>query len=401
MSIQIIYKKFLDLELWHDYYLGQPDPPGDLPTSYDISDLMTLVPTSDCLRVLKNLRWVFRTQNQGAVVFASVHKTTSGDFQTDVPIDQPYRLTFWLMVRDRYFANFTNLPLSPTQNQIYYFSNLSDNQGHALFLTQPLPKYKANTEYRLGQLVVRQSKTLEALHYKASSSTIPSTKDWETLPNSQYVSDLDRLSSQPPSRTQVIPGVNPEDTFRLTLVDVNGQETFALESTAPSNHPPGAALSANLNFSNQISGRYRLTLNGMQVDEFVLIDSMAVRNAFGLIEIVLNPSLVSPAFALLEINGRQTLIRPKTYVIRYKNRATRWRYRYEKPHGFDSAKIPDFDLLDDKTYATKRPLGLRLQPATLLKDGKDHLLPMPGVVLIQPELDESRRVTTIFSDIHL
>lgn len=403
MTVKILYKKILNIELWHDYYLGQPDPSEGLPIRYDISDMLTLIPTSDCLRILKNLRWVFRPQLQGAVVFADVDEGGAANtFKTRIPINQPYRLTFWLVVRDRYFANFTNLPLSPPPNQIYYFSNLSNNQGHALFLTQPLPSYKAKTEYRLGQLVTRSGKTLEALSYKASASTTPSASDWDKLPGSQYVSDLDHLPWQTPSRTQSIPSVNPGDAFRLTLVDVHGLETFAFEGTAPSNHPPGTSLSVSLNFSGQIPGRYRLILNGVQVDEFVLTDSMAVRNAFGLVEIVLNPSPVSPAFDLLEASAGQTLIRPKTYVIRFKNRATRWRYRYEKPHGFEQPDLPnDFDLLDEKTYVTQRPLGLRLQPATLLKDGKDHLLPAPGVGLIKPDTDAAQHVAAIYSDIHL
>ncbi len=401
MSIQIVYKKILDIELWHDYDLGQPDPP-ELPVSYNVSDLLTIVPTSDCLRVLRNLRWVFRSHGRGATIFANVDEVTPGNFKTQVPINQPYRLTFWLMVRDRYFANFTNLPLSPTQNQIYYFSNLSDNQGHALFLTQPLPMYKANTEYHLGQLVTRNGKTLEALKYLASASPTPDPADWATLPGSQYVSDLDRLPCQSPLRTQVLPSVNPGETFHLRLVDVNGQETFTFEDTVPTNHPPGASLSVSLNFSNQIPGRYRLTLNGMQVDEFVLIDSMAARNAFGLIEIVLNPSLVPPAFALLEASNGQTLIRPKIYVMRFKNRATRWRYRYEKPHGFEPGDLPDdFDLVDDKTYVTKQPWGLRLQPPTFFKDGKDRPLPTPGVGLIKLDTDDAQHLTTVSSDIHL
>lgn len=400
MSIQIVYKKILDIEGWHDFYFGQPDPPA-LPASYNVSDLLAIVPTSDCLRVLKNLRWIFRSQGRGATVFANVDEVTPGNFKTQVPINQPYRLTFWLVVSDRYFTNFTNLPLLPTQNHMYYFSNLSNNQGHALFLTQPLPIYTASTEYYLGQLVTHADKTLEALRYQASASPTPGDSDWETLPSGQYVSNLDRLPCQSPLRTQIIPSLNPGDTFRLTLVDGNGQETFTFEDTVSTNHPQGASLSVSLNFSNQIPGRYRLSLDGTPLDEFVLIDPLAAQNAFGLIEIVLNPSLVSTAFALLEYSATQTLIRPKTYVIRFKNRATRWRYRYEKPHGFKPADIPDFNLLDDKTYATKQPLGLRLQPPTFLKDGKDRPLPTPSVVSIKPEIDASERVTTIFSDIHL
>ncbi|QIR36409.1 hypothetical protein HCG51_06310 [Tolypothrix sp. PCC 7910] len=395
-----LYKRLLNLELWHDYYLGQPDPPETLPTNYDISSTLTLVPTSDCLRSLRNLRWIFRPQSHGGSLFAQVAEVSPNVFKTVLKIDRPLRLTFWLVVRDRYFANFTNLPLTTTRKQIYYFSNTSGNQGQALFLTQPLSAYAANSEYRLGQLVSYAGKTLEALRFQAAANTIPNDSDWDTLPNSQYVSELDLLPRQGLYRTYNIANANPGDRFRLTLVDVNQQETYALEATIPDRHIPGDDFAVNLNFAGQIPGRYRLLLNGSEVDDFVLFDPLTGKDAFALVEIAVNSNAVSTTFSLLQTNAGNTLIQPKTYVIRYKNRSTRWRYRYEKPHGFTADKLPDFELIDVKTYATKRPLGLRLRPDSLLTDGKDNPLPAPGVTLIKPEIKQPSDMT-IYSDIHL
>lgn len=348
--MKILYKKILALELWHDYYLGQPNPPELPQTNYDISKLMTLVPTSECLRVLQNLRWVFRPQTHGGNLFAQVDETITGDFQTVISVDQSLRLTFWLLVRNRYFANFTNLPLTASRKQIYYFSNLWGNQGHDLFLTQPLPTYAANNQYHLGDLVthdgqfvnhdgelVNYNGNLEAVHYQASATAIPEASDWEPsvtsdgnpLPSSQYVSVLDHLPFQGLSRTHAIASANPGETFRFVLIDVNQRETFVYEFTVPDNHPLGEAINLSLNFAEQPPGRYQLSLNGTQVDEFVLLDPIASKNAFALVEIVLNQSLIPEDFRLLANSVGQTLIRPKTYVIRFKNRATRWRYNYE------------------------------------------------------------------------
>ncbi|MBD2335991.1 hypothetical protein H6G64_03160 [Calothrix sp. FACHB-156] len=395
-----LYKRLLNLELWHDYYLGQPDPPESLPSNYDISSTLALVPTVECLRSLRNLRWVFRPQPRGASIFAQVVEVSPNVFKTLLKIDRPLRLTFWLLVRDRYFANFTNLPLTTTRKQIYYFSNTSGNQGQALFLTQPLSAYTANSEYRLGQLVSYAGKTLEALRYQATANTIPNDSDWQTLPNSQYVSELDLLPRQGLYRTYNIANANPGDRFRLMLVDVNQQATYTLEVTIPDRHTPGDDFAVNLNFAGQIPGRYQLLLNGVAVDEFVLFDPLVGKDAFALIEIAVNSNVVPTAFNLLQPNAGNTLIQPKTYVIRYKNRSTRWRYRYEKPHGFTADKLPDFELIDAKTYATKRPLGLRLRPDSLLTDGKDNPLPAPGVALIKPEIKQPSDMT-IYSDIHL
>lgn len=446
--MKILYKKILDLEVWHDYFLGQPDPPKLPQTDYEISDLLGLLPTLECLQLLQNLHWVFRPQTHGANLFAQVNETPTGDFQTVIPVDLPLRLTFWLVVRNRYFANFTNLPLTTSRNQIYYFSNLSGNQGHNLFLTQPLPTYAAKNEYHLGDLVthdgqfvnhddqlVNYNGNLEALHYQASASgsAIPEASDWEPLPTSQYVSVLDQLPLQGLSRNHAIASGNPGETFRFVLIDVNQQETFAYELTVADNHPPGEAINLSLNFAGQPPGRYQLSLNGTQVDEFVLLDPIANKNAFALVEIVLNQSLVPAEFRLLEASLRETSIRPKTYVIRFKNRATRWRYKYEPQktqgllgeaislldgaflgHGFclegESPETDGCDLIDSRfvvldrlSYATERPVGLRQQPEQLLNDGKKDL-PAPGVAMIKPiksEIDGDRHVNNIFSDVHM
>ena len=410
----MLYRKLLTLDLLHDYYLGQSNPLPSPPNKYAIWNMLALFPTQHCQQVLRNLRWVFRPQPRGANLFAAVDEKLSGDFQTMIPINQPNRLTFWLVVRDRYFANFTNLPLTPLRNQIYYFSNLSSNKRHdPLFLTQPLPTYTANTEYHLGQLVNHDGNTLEALQYQDIAQPPEDRDYWETLPGSQYVSGLDQLPRQGLSRPHTIASANPRDTFRFKLVDVNEQKAFAFELTVPDDHPPGEAIAVSLNFSGQTPGRYRLYLNGTQVDDFVLFDPIANRNAFALVEIALNQSLVPAEFRLLEASQGETLIRPKTYVIRFKNRETRWRYKYElqRPHGFclegespveDKCDLidPRFVVLDRLSYVTKRPVGLRQQPEQLLNDGNKDL-PAPSVALIKPETNAERQVTNVFSDVHL
>ena len=399
--MKILYKQILALEFWHDYYLGQPTPPQLPQIGYNVSDVLALVPTPECLQVLQNLRWVFRLHPHGANLFARVDETATGDFQTTIPVERPDKLAFWLVVRDRNFANFTNLPLIPSGNQIYYFSNLSDNQGHALFLTKALPNYTANTEYDLGQLVNYNNSTLEALRYQASAPVIPEKSDWETLPNSQYVSVLDRLPIQGFSRTHTIASANPGDNFRFTLVNVNGVETFALDFTVPDRHIRGEAIDVNLNFSGQTPGLYQLFLDGKEVDKFVFLESIAKSNAFALVEIVLNHDLVPTNFRLLENSFGETLIRPQTYVIRFKNRATRWRYKHEKPHNLQPENLPDYlDLINKLSYVTKKPVGLLHQPKQLLNNGEINL-PVPSVSMIKPETNAEQQVTAVFSDVYM
>jgi hypothetical protein len=403
MAIATVYKKILDFELWHDYFLGQPDGLTSLPDNYDSSNLLTIEPTADCLQVLKNLRWVFRTQPYGASIFVPVNEIKPANFQPQIEIDRPERLTFWLVVRDRYFTNFTNLSLATSPNKIYYFSNFTGNDvSSLLFLTQSLPIYVAKAEYALGQLLKRGNKTLEALTYQAEAKNTPNDSDWQTFPGSQYVSGLDYLPRQALSRIYPIPTANPRDIFKLKLIDVNGVETLVMEVIATDKHPPGSPLLTNLDLTGQRPGRYQLNQNGTEVDNFVIVDPRINRDVLGLVEISLNSSQIKPAFALLKTNAGKIIINPKTYLLRFKNRLTRWRYRHQQPHGFKREDLPgSFDYIDEKTYATKQLLGSRSPSGYLLTDGKDRPLQSPSVTLIKPEIDVDRHVTNIFSDIHL
>ena len=144
------------------------------------------------------------------------------------------------------------------------------------------------------------------------------------------------------------------------------------------------------------------------MDEFVLKEAIAVPNTWGLVEIILNDNLLSADFSPLEQSGQDTLIRPKIYVIRCKNRLTRWRYYYEEFSAFEPEDFSDFDELfeidpsqEPTYYVTKNLFGLLLRPFPLLTNEQGQRLPAPSVRQIVPQTDDNQQITTIFSDIHL
>jgi hypothetical protein len=434
--MNVAFRSILNLEIWHDYYLGQSEQLDALPAQYHISDTIALIPTRECQTMLRNLRWLVREQPSGAVLLAHIDASAVTDgLMPIVALDTSTCLTFWLVVRDRNFANYTNLPLDAPRNRIYYFSNRPGSQvGNHLFLTQPLPSYQPESEYTLGQLVSYQNRsetaTLEAIQHQVSASSTPqilsfdpangsldngslnngansqnSSGEWLKLPSSQYVSVQDSLPRQSLVRTQPIAAAQPGQLLRFSLVNLNDQERWSLSVQVPPDHPAGEPWSVSLNFAGQQPGYYQLLLNGKQIDQFVLFDPMAGRDAFGLIEISLHPKAVSPAFRLLNTNGKTFPSQPKTYRIRFKNRATRWRYRSERSHGFTATQLPaNLQLIDEQTYATKYPLGLCHQPKRLLTDG-NRTLPAPSISMIQPLIevkpDGRRAITAIFSDTYL
>ncbi len=433
--MKLAFKPILRLEIWHDYYLDPVRGVDGLPAGYDVSAAIALIPTQECQRALRNLRWLVRTQPYGAVVLAQVDTTTEpSDVDKTglipiVPVDAMTRLTFWLVIRDRHFANYTNLPLDTPARHCYYFSNQTGNQvGDRLFLTQPLPSYKSGTKYPLGHLVSfrkgKETMTLEAVRYQAAASRSPrlinspegengssanstsSMGEWIKLPYSQYVSTSDTLPHRDWSYRAMLPEAQPGADLRLSLVNLNGQESFVHSVNVPTDHSPGTPLSIHLNFTGQQPGAYRLLVDGEPLEHFVLFDPMVGRDAFGLVEIAFSPQSVSPTFQFLEDGSDRPRLRPKTYTIRFKNRATRWRYRCDRPHGFTPETLPNtLQIIDAQTYATPYPIGLCRQPKRFLIDGNRKPLPAPGVSTIKPLIettaDGSRMVTAIFSDTYL
>ncbi|MBD2095631.1 hypothetical protein H6F90_10740 [Trichocoleus sp. FACHB-591] len=438
--MKLAFKPIFRLEIWHDYYLNSVKEVDALPIGFDVAEAIALIPTQECQSVLRNLRWLIRAQPYGAIVLAQIDTRDQPSLRDDVelesvvPIDTELRLAFWLVVRDRNFANYTNLPLDTPSNHIYYFSNRSGNHvGDRLFLTRPLPSYEEGATYSLGQLVSYQNgtelMTLEAIRHQSTTSESPqlinsarldngngpavnhaspasTLGEWMSLPYSQYVSVSDVILRQGWLYKTILPQATPGTDLQFSLVNLNGRETVAPAVQVPKHHPASTPLPVNLNFTGQQPGYYQLQLDGNRLDEFVLFDPMAGRDALALIEISLSPRVVLPAFQLLEERKDSLHLRPKTYRIHFKNRATRWRYRCNRPHKFTADQLPPYlQIIDAQTYATKHPIGLCHQPRCFLRDGNEKPLPAPDVSMIKPLIestpDGSRTVTAIFSDTYL
>ena len=418
LVMRTTFTPILHLEIWHDYFLGQPVDLDSLPNQYDVSEAIALIPTSECEKTLRNLRWLFRSQPYGALLLAQVVDKANDILSPIVPIDLNVRLTFWMMVRDSNFSNYTNLPLTSTRDRLYYFSNLPGKEVGAfgknkrLFLTQPHKEYSADNNYCIGDIVVHPNSELSALEaatYIPNSSSLSQEidnkkfeREWIRLPSNQYVSEQDQLRSQGLSRTVPLTLASPGDTVRLA--NLNGQETIAFQ--VPNAHPPQTDLTVSLNLADYPLGYYKIWHNKKQIDdEFVLVDPIAGRQVFALVEISLNPLFVSQPFQILDEKDK---IHPQTYRIHFRNRSTYWRYHttYEPTDSFPE----NFGNFDSKTFTftTKLPCGHFRKPSKLVYDEKHHLpapspTTIPKVEFLDHTLnaDGSRIIKAIFTDIYL
>lgn len=398
--------------------------PYNLDANYNVSDIFTLRPTKACEKILRKMRWIARPHLQGITLFANVEAVSPGNFNTEyrtkIPVNHPTRLTFWLEVSDSYFANFTNLPLTalPANNQqVYYFSNVSgstqiyDRESESggsetieyLFLSRPLRIYNETAENFLGSLVISGDNTFESLTYQSTAMALNDADAWVRLPRSEYVSDQDQLPLQAHNRLETIFSASPGDNLRFSLTDINDQNSFDQIVKVQDMHSTSNPFMLSLNFSQQTPGRYqyRLMSNADVTEEvFVLFDPQESPKAIALVELAIASSTVSPSFELVKFQGDDTVIQPRDYILRFKNRATRWRYRTLTPHGFDRASPPSgFIVIDEKTYVTVTSRGLLRQFSFPIPNNGQRNLPFPSPSQIK--IDNRRPITQVFSDIYL
>lgn len=407
----ILYRPVCNLQLWHDFMLGQPAPAELSLDDYAINDWLEIIPTRACAQQLQDLRWAFRPQGFGGVIFARVEPDGS-DFRSFVSLEGAYRLSFWIRVKQSAFFQATNLPMLADGPHGYHFSNVRGVSGHALFLTSGLPAYGGGNDYRVGALLQHAGQTWEA-HQRLSSPAAPAASGpWEALPATEYVSDGDRLPLTPLSLRHQLASANPGDAYQVELRDILGQPALLQEGTVGDTHPAGDPFIIHVDLAGLEPGRYEVLVNGASLtpaQHYLHLPPQAHPQALGLIEVAINHPSVPTDFTL---TGPDSLIQPRDYVIRFKNLATRWRYRYRNTIGslapIPTPTLPPGWTLDQgqRTITSVAPQALRARYGIselplLIGSSTEVKLPAPALSALRPEKEAGPQITEFYSDIFL
>lgn len=407
----VLYRPVCNLQLWHDFMLGQPDPAELSLDGYAIDEWLEIIPTRSCTQQLQNLRWAFRPQGFGGTIFARVEADGSG-FRSFVPVERAYRLTFWIKVKQSAFFQATNLPLQAPGPLGYHFSNVSGVSGHALFLSAGLPAYAGGSTYRVGALVQHGGQTWEAHRQLDSPAAPASGGPWQALPATEYVSDGDQLPLTPLSLRHQLGSADPGDAYQVELRDILGQPGLLHEGTVGDTHPAGDPFMIHVDLTGLEPGRYEMLVNGASLtpaQHYLHLPPQAHPQALGLIEVALDPSGVPSDFALTDTDS---LIQPRDYVIRFKNLATRWRYRYRNSIGSlapnPTPTLPPGWTLDQgqRTITSVAPQALRarygiFELPLLIGSSTEVKLPAPALSALRPERGAGPQITEFYSDIFL
>ena len=439
----IRYRPLFDVDMAHDYFLSRGDvvieaqPDADqttLANLYSAADFLEVFPDDATMSVLAGHKMLFRATATGFGVAVQLDPSAN-DTRPLVPPADDLRLTFVLRLTDPQFGNYTEL--GPVTTNFYRFGNDSQNRTAAVnFLSKRVPAFVATRRYAAGELRAQTSGPTFDLFVAlrdTGPSAVPVPADWRRIPadtfdaTATYRAGALVLSDNSLFRALIdSPGTDLTNTAQWqpagvlgnqyvtvadamlpvsSLFDLDIGDLAVSQATVRVFTPTGTAAAIEQTFVSEqgtlghvqvvlravTSGPYQVEITGaagavLRGFSCYLAPAARGESWFGVIEI----GRGAADFALLNADG--TLRSPR-YVLRFLNRATRWRYIFPSAQAVGTGGEVTPDAGNNRILVTPapRPLtrfgsGSRLQadsPATPTVD--EILLPAPGVKQIRRE----------------
>lgn len=428
MSAIVQYRPLCNVEILLDYYLSEEaslsedlddDVVEALQTvqnrNYRVHRELSINPTEDCKKVLKNNRLIHKPTNNGFLIATQVSRQNN-NFVPFIALNEPIRLRFAMQIRNPYFLNYCNLRLEKDidnrDRSIYYFSNragnVSDipNTDNILSLSRSIPSYEANYNYEAGEVINAtlnaNTVLLEAIEdtninptdqLDGNGNLVPNAS-WrqifeETNPLPQFVTALDKLSFRPATFHHNVEAANLEN---LQIIIRNRIQTIVYQEIFRTSEAGTPLRSCPINLDHLSPDSYTLevqTLDGNSLPDlglsFYMDNILFNQKTFAIIELFHEPNDSLGAYNWLTTNTN--LLLSPTYSLRWKNRSTWWRYYYAADTTVPNESDVRLFSSDTQTFnnilVSEEPLALtqRFRNVDL---GAVHL-PNPGIRSIFPE----------------
>ena len=226
-----LYRKLLEVEIRHDYFL-LPGSVEKYPAGYDIFSIMTIMPSAQASKLMRDHKMVFRRTATGFIIFIQAEFiSTATGFASLVDINPGISLSFYWSLKDNRFINFTNHRLREEEKKIYYFSNRSASQaGSITYLNNAIPPfgttYPDEVLYHLGDIVSQAGETHEMIEKEAPVIGFPGVPPvWQRINTSvvNYVNPGDRLRWQFSRFHHKRSNTSPGEFITYKLFDADGQ----------------------------------------------------------------------------------------------------------------------------------------------------------------------------------
>jgi hypothetical protein len=273
-GILVKYAELSRLSVQQLYYQNKVYRQTKLMPELDIQ----VLPTQDCIQLMNRMNIVFKNTdaNAGFILLANIFGTNAGGNdllsfsakKTDV-------LSFLMILKNGDVINFDDLPVQPSSNYIYYFSN------EVIDVAAPrnnLHLSKNATGVDGASDVIKRSNANYSFH--SSNIILPGTANVKHILSGQLLEPV-------------------------SLVTASGQSNISF------------------NLSSIPLGKCQLLVNNLPIEELYYLGN-TTQPVFGIIEFLLSSTLNSN-YRIIEPDRSLSANKPY-YTIAFNNRKTFWRY---------------------------------------------------------------------------
>lgn len=208
-----MYKTLFNINIYHAYFLNEGErtffelnggnngviPLTDeekkrLEEQYDINKFLSIQPTKETKKTLKNHRLLLRNHQKGIRVVSETLEVTVKEgnqeakrYSPIITLPNLLTLTFYLKVHHPYFENFSNI-IEKKEQQLYYLSNKSSSAINLFETTSEVKKWSS--------FLISNSETRKLLHQLESKKEFETTTpNLVTIANIE-ASELDAIESK-------------------------------------------------------------------------------------------------------------------------------------------------------------------------------------------------------------
>lgn len=325
--IDISYDTLFSVELLHKY------------SADGICNDFTIVPSAATKQLLSNYRIIVK--QYGNILNAWIQLDPDG--LALVPsIKKPFiipqeglQLTFFLLLNNPLFFNYTGIQAANSNGNIYYFSNRNGNSSNNKnFLTSSL-NHLAPT-YSVEDLIVKGGSVYQSLKDK-NSDALNNMNSWRQVmypdPNNpgSNIPDPNRFMSAGDSLTWM-PSVSqfaPDTATNIEIKDYKGNSLYT--KTIKPSYP--------LDLSDLKAGKYLLIIGANPQTSIYLNDELNNAQVFGVIDIFIESTLDINYLILNQDTAHKNELISPPYSIYFINKATIWKYILTSTN--NSAEITD------------------------------------------------------------
>ena len=308
--IDIRYGQLFSVELLHKYAADQA------------CNDFTVVPSMLTKQILGNNKIVVKQYNNKLFAGADLDPD---QLKLNRPVQKPFiipkeglQLTFFLLLNNPLFYNYSALRSANNNGNIYYFTNRNNNAANNKnFLTQSLPNFVAGN-YFYEDVVVDAGIVYQSV--SGNNSADVNSTNWRKVDNNRYMSATDLLSWIPSVSTFQLNPVTSIIDVKVKGYDGAGNYTTPVFSTTINN--PGNLPSFKLDLSSLKSGKYFLSINGAAPTPVYLNNELNNPQVFGVVDLYIESTLAN-SYKLLDANN---VLQSPVYSIYFLNRATIWKY---------------------------------------------------------------------------